>query len=909
MAKASPWAQSFNAGELSPRLRGRVDIEKYASGAETLENFLPIVQGPIIKRSGFRFVRSIKDVTQHAALVPFEFSTTQAYVLEFGNLYMRVYKDQGQVLATSIAITAVANTTPVGITTVSAHGYSTGAEVFIANTGKASLDNRYWIITVTGGSTFTLNGSTAAGAGAVGNVSKVFEIVTPYTSSDLDSLSWAQSADVLYLAHPNHAPRKLERTDHNAWTLTEITFNWFPFSPENEDEDDAISASNDTGNVTLTSVNGRFTSNVVGTYIRLREVPEANHPEWKENTTYPVGDYEAFVSGSTIQPGDQVQFEGRVYELVTKLGTTAGDGFVAPIHEDGIKSDGRYDWKFINYGAGYAKITAFTSAYRATATVVKQLPLSVVSPDMSLTSIAGGLLAFTVTDTAHGLDVGDKIFIFGVSGTISTLVNNKKWTVASVPTANTYTVDQPSLTLSGTGGTAVQYRWDGENTSGTPGIYPTLWMFSFGAWSDARGYPSVVTFSEDRLLWGSTTSNPQTIWWSRSGRYEDHRTTNEDDSAMVTTLNSSTVNAIAWMQEQGVLRIGTVGGEWSPNKSDQPLTPGNIAARLKQRSSYGSREGVIPATVEDVVLFCQRAGRKLLELVPDSEIDGTSQYPDLTILADHVSAGIIKEFAYQGEPDRVLWTVMENGELWGLTYNRAQQVGAWHRISIGGLGAAVESVAVIPSPDGTAEQLWAIIQRIIGGTPQRYVEILEPTWVRGTPIADAFFVDSGLTYSGAAASTISGLDHLEGEEVMANAAGLSVGPLTVSSGSVTLPVAVTKAQIGLMYSAGLVPSKIEAGGADGPAQGKTKRVTQIVLRVDETGKGLYIGPTLARATTEVVAMEQAQEMKAGQLFTGDSRPQPWPGGYEQAGRIAVKHTTPLPCTLLAIGPKVTVQDG
>lgn len=909
MAKATPWGAAFNGGELSPRLRGRIDIDKYVIGCETMDNFLPTVQGPVIKRSGFRFVRSIKDVTQHAVLVPFEFSTTQAYVLEFGDLYMRVYKDNGQVLDDAINVSAVANTTPVGITTAASHGYATGDEVFLTNTGKASLDNRYWVITVTGGTTFTLDGSTAAGAGVVGTSSRVFELVTPYTSADLELLAWAQSADVLYLANPAHAPQKISRTDHNVWTITEIDFNWFPFAPENEDEDDAIAASDDVGSVTLTSVNGLFTSDMVGTYIRLREIPEANHPEWKENTTYPAADYGAFVSAGSIAIGDQVQFEGRVYELATKFGTTAGDGFVPPIHEDGIKSDGRYDWKFVNYGAGYARITAVTSAYRATATVIKQLPLSVISPDMSLTSMTGQLLNTLVNDTAHGLDVGDKVFIFGVVGTIANTVNNKKWTVETVPGANSYTINAGgTLGLSGTGGTAVQYRWDGTNT-GTSDIYPTLWMFSFGAWSESRGYPRAVTFSEDRLLWAGTDSDPQTIWWSRSGRYEDHRTTQEDDSAMVTTLNSSTVNVIAWMQEQGVLRIGTVGGEWSPSKSDEPLTPGNVAARLKQRSSYGSREGVIPATVEDVVLFAQRAGRKLLELVPDSEIDGASQYPDLTILAEHVSTGIIKEFAYQGEPDRILWTVMENGELWGLTYNRAQQVGAWHRVTIGGTGAAVESFAVIPTPDGTGKQLWAIIQRIIDGTPQRYVEILDPTWMRGTPIADAFYVDSGLTYSGTAATVIGGLDHLEGEEVVVNAAGIAVGPLTVTSGEITLPSAVTKAQVGLAYSAGLVPSKLEAGGADGPAQGKIKRVTTVVLRVDETGRGLFIGPTLARASTEVVAMELAQEMRAGRLFSGDSRPQPWPGGYEQGGRIAVRHTTPLPCTLLAIGPKVTVQDG
>lgn len=826
--KASTWASSFNGGELSPRLRARIDIEKYNSGCEQLDNFIPTIQGPAYKRPGFRFVRGVKASANRTVLIPFEFSITQAYILEFGNFYMRVFKDNGQVLEGAKTITGTTNATPVVVTTSAAHGYSTGQEVFIAATGKSTLDNRYWTITVLSGTTFSLDTSTAPGStSATGTASRVYEIVTPYASSDIEELYFAQSADTLFLAHPRFAPRELTRTSHTSWTITATTFDWFPFAPENIDETITITSSGSAthqevgSSCTLTASSAMFTPASVGTYIKLRDEIEVYQPPWVEKINYGTGtEYDSFISGASIQVGDRVHHDGKVYQLTTKNGNT-NTGKVPPTHEIGTEKDGSYSWRFENYGYGYALITAYTSVTVVTATTVRALPKRVA-------------------------------------------------------------------------GNYANFRW------------------SLGAWSEVRGYPKCVTFFEDRLIWAGTTSDPQSVWFSRTGRYKDHRVTDEDDSGILATLNSATVNVIVWMEEQdGVLQIGTVGGEWSPLKSDTPLTPGNIAARLKQRSSYGSREGVLPAGVENVILFAQRSGRKLRELVPANQIDSSSnEYPDLAVLAEHATTGLIKEMAFVAEPERILWVIMDSGALWAMTYDKSQQVYAWHEHSVGGTSVLVESIAAIPHPDGDRDQLWAVIRRSINGSTVRYIEFLEEGWMPGTDITDAFFVDSGLTYDSTPATTISGLQHLIAESVAVLADGRDVGPKTVSaSGTITLTTAASTVQAGLPYTGKLIPSKLEAGGADGPAQGKTKRVTGIVLRVADTGKGLYIGPTIARATTEVLDMEDAQRMTAGSLFSGDSRPQAWPGGYEQAGRIAVLHSTPLPCTLLAIAPRSVTQDG
>ena len=90
---------SFVSGELGAKLDGRTDFAKYSTGAKTLENFLVHPQGSATRRVGTQFVAEVKNSAAKTRLIPFEFSTVQTYVLEFGNQYMRVYKDKGQVLS------------------------------------------------------------------------------------------------------------------------------------------------------------------------------------------------------------------------------------------------------------------------------------------------------------------------------------------------------------------------------------------------------------------------------------------------------------------------------------------------------------------------------------------------------------------------------------------------------------------------------------------------------------------------------------------------------------------------------------------------------------------------------------------------------------------------------------------
>ena len=163
MARVAAQLTNFTAGELSPRLDGRNDLAKYSAGCATVENMVIYPHGAAARRPGTQFVASVKTPAAKTRLIPFEFSTEQTYILEFGNQYIRFYRNNGQ----------------------------------IESSGSA------------------------------------YEISTPYLTAELFDIKFAQSADVMYITHPNHQTRKLSRTGHTSWTLAAVEFTNGPFLDAN----------------------------------------------------------------------------------------------------------------------------------------------------------------------------------------------------------------------------------------------------------------------------------------------------------------------------------------------------------------------------------------------------------------------------------------------------------------------------------------------------------------------------------------------------------------------------------------------------------------------------------------------------------------------------------------------------
>ncbi|MEM1396240.1 MAG: hypothetical protein AAGH38_02185 [Pseudomonadota bacterium] len=587
MARITPILTNFTAGELSDRLEGRVDLAKYSNGCRRLENMTVFAQGGAKRRGGTRFVGEVKDSSKAVRLIPFEFSTEQAYIIEFGEGYCRFYINGGVIVESA-------------------------------------------------------------------NPETVYEIVTPYTEADLRGLAFAQSADVLYIAHRNHPPQKLTRTAHDAWQLSAVPLN--------------------------------------------------------------------------------------------------------------------------------------------------------------------------------GLASG---------------------------------------------------------------------------WGPAGNYPTAVAFFEQRLWWAGTGDRPQTLWGSRSGTYEDMTGGANDDDAVEYTIAAGQVNAITWLSPGKVLSVGTVGGEFvvSASSLNEAVTPSNV--RIVRETTHGSTS-VAPQRVGAAALFVQRAGRRLREHVYRLEQDGYVA-PDLTLLADHVSRSGIVEMAFQEEPDSVLWCVLADGGLLGMTYNREQDVTAWHRHRFGGSfdGGApvVESCAVIP--ESTGDELWLTVKRTLGGQIRRTVEVLTQGLEDEASQADAFFVDCGATFSGEPSSQISGLDHLDGEEVDILADGSVRGRQIVSQGTVFLDQPASVVHVGLPYRSTLETMQLEGGSSIGTAQGKTKRITSAIVRLYRS-LGCLIG---APDETDRLPFRTASD-PMGQppaLFSGD-REILFPPGWSREAVIAVEQDQPLPLTVLAIISDMRLND-
>lgn len=263
-----------------------------------------------------------------------------------------------------------------------------------------------------------------------------------------------------------------------------------------------------------------------------------------------------------------------------------------------------------------------------------------------------------------------------------------------------------------------------------------------GAWSDVRGYPGCVTLFQQRSFWANTPNNPDTEWASQSSDYEKFGPgTALDNEAITFTLASNKVNAISWIAPSRLLLTGTSGQEWriSGGADSDPIVPASINARAE--TTYGS-SFVSPVQLQNALLFLQRSGNRIRELSYDFYTDSYNA-PDLTVFAEHILLGGALQMDYQQEKDSIVWCVRADGTLCGLTYEKAQDVVAWHRqVTMG----RFESVAVIPDPTSERDQVWVVVNRTIGGVTKRYVEYLDTE----TGYYGNLGVDCALTYAPAA---------------------------------------------------------------------------------------------------------------------------------------------------------------
>lgn len=536
----------------------------------------------------------------------------------------------------------------------------------------------------------------------------------------------------------------------------------------------------------------------------------------------------------------------------------------------------------------------------------------------------GGLIR--ITDVGHGIVTNDTIFIADVLGTTEA---NGAWAITRI---DDDTYDLIGSTFSNayvSGGEAVieavtpyleadlfelQFEqsfdtlyiahkkyaprtlvrtshtsWAVAKISFTGATFPSGFAGgSAGVGTDGNSQnPAAVTFIDERLGWGGTDTNPRTFWLSETGDFVSMNLgTGLDAEAVEHTLGGGKSNNIRWMKDGKFLMIGTQSREWSVDGGGigNAITPGNIKA-TKQRT-HGSQKSE-PVEVGNVLLFIQKAGKKIRELVFNFDVDGFVA-PDLNKLAKDISTGGIVEISYQQEEESILWGPRADGTLLGMTYERDDNVVAWHRHPQDG---KCKSVAVIPTSDESRDELWAINERTVGGVDKKYVEYLDPD----------IFVDSGITYSGSPVTTLTGLTHLIGKTVqIVGDDAVFPDKVVDAQGEVTVSKAVSSAYIGLGYVTTVKPNRPIGGNPAGTAQGKKKRWPQIVARVENT-QGIKINDKQIPFRKSSTPMDSPPPAFTGDIKVGNS-------GYDRDAFITIIQDQPLPMELVALMGDLQVNE-
>lgn len=286
MVGVTPEQSSFNAGEWSPHLWGRQSgkvADAYDQSCREITNFDVLIQGPVRYRSGFRYVRKEPNSAlslKQSRLVSFEFSDIQTYVIEFGDEFIRFYRDRASLTETAQNITGATLANPCVVTSA-AHGYSNGDEVFINGVvGTTELNNRFFNIANVTTDTFELVGLNSSAYTAYvsgGTVSRVYKIASSYTEAQIWDLQFTQSADELYIVHPDVKPKKLSRDADTSWVFSDISFQDGPFLDQNTGTTTLTSSGTGLGGVTVTAsaVTGinndtGFQTTDIGRHVRIK---------------------------------------------------------------------------------------------------------------------------------------------------------------------------------------------------------------------------------------------------------------------------------------------------------------------------------------------------------------------------------------------------------------------------------------------------------------------------------------------------------------------------------------------------------------------------------------------------------------------------------------------------------------
>lgn len=858
---------AFTKGEIAPAMYGRIDQANYHTAASTMRNMIVNFRGGAYSRAGTAFCGFSKQQGGQPRLIPFQFSTSQGYALEFGNQYMRVWANGGAVLESSFNITDITQAQPMVIT-ASGNNFVPGDWVYVNNVyGMPEVNGQTYVVTGTGaGGAMTLNAMNGYPVDSTGytpyisggTIARIYTISTPYAVDDLPLLKFAQSADVMSIAHPNYAPYELERLGNTNWVLTA-----YSVTPAISAPTGAAATVNTTSSQTTTG------------YSYVVTAVDANGNESQAST-----------SADVTSPID--------------IAVTAGSITVA--------------WNSVVGAISY-------NIYKA--------------------------------PPAYG--------------------------VSSVPSGQLY----------GYAGSATDTSWVDSNVTADFAQTPPLHQDPL-----TGNNPGNVGYFQERRVYANSNNDPDTMWFTKPGNFYnfDTRIPTIDTDAITSAPWAQQVNGVQWMIQMPAglvvltgLDAWQVTGAGGSGLSPEPITPSSVQAQ--SQAFTGAASTIPPIKINYDILYVQSVGSRVRDLSYQYFLNiytGT----DLTVWNSHLFTGYnISEWAWCLEPDKLVWSVMEGGNLLSMAYLKEQDVYGWSRHDTAGTFLSCCAVTEPPvnalylavkrqTPNGTFNfiermdnHIWTSVENTwcvdagVGSTPWETgvglgisgnavpgntTEIstiqtfggaavgwigyfaggmFEVTQVLDSQHLNVKWLRATLWNTGAwelypGVTTVGGLYHLAGSQVYGIADGAVVGPLTVNSvGQVTLPGNAGLVCLGIPFTAQLQTPYL---AVDQPTeQGRRKNITAVTVRFDGTG-ACTVGsnqidssaqyPPYQSANWTMTALPSpaptyttAAGITGQTLYVGDARA-PIAGAWLKPGQVAVQQTQPLPLNVTAIVPEYLPGD-
>lgn len=858
----------FNGGEYSPRMYARGDFYASEDGGtsralKTATNCFITSHGPVIRRSGSKFIDEVKDSTKTTRLIPFIFDNSDdALVLEFGHNYIRFIKN-GVVLGVP------------------------------------------------------------------------YEVTTPYASTEVNAIDYVQYGNILYLAHPSHAPAQLVRTDDTSWTLSDIEFSPPPSTELGYYPAGTVTPSATSGTATFTTSAGVIMQSHIGRQI-INEggAGVAIITAVTSSTVCTASIIENFPSTSAISNGNWYLDLSPISKLSFSGPNVTGSSIKVSSHP--ITVPKIFNGDFLNSASGWANISSGsgTVGWNTINRTLKLVgtagnPGAAEQPvkaddqwsgNYSLVFECDGNVTVNVGTTSGASNIATGSFSAGTKKTLTFNIYSTVSDTLYIGFSATTTVNIDNVELEGESSWIADEIGNGKYIVANGGVLKTtgsntdytatctvvkpmnttadtsLWTLEQVDWSGTRGYPSRVTIFQERLTFAGTSGNPTGVWMSESGLFTGFGVGPDDEDSVQVTLAAS---GISWLEPSRDLIVGCSDKEVAllGSASGSAVTSSNI--RQIPRTYYGS-DGQKPITIGNEVVFVQGTGKKLRAMSYDFASDGYKG-DDLLFLAEHMPTGVT-EMGYGYAPNSVMYLVDASGDLLVGVYEREQQVIGWSRYSTDG---SYESIAVIPTSED--DHVYVVVNRTINGSTKRYIERFENqdgagilhgysdsylTYDAGTAItgitrANPGVVTStshglvngdrikmidvggmteveGLTYivanktantfelndqygnnvntssftaytSGGyvhkLVTTISGLSHLEGKTVQVKADGAVTPNETVSSGSITLDREAYNVVVGIPYTTTISTLNSQWSTGEGIMQGQLQRKVRVYARV------------------------------------------------------------------------------